>query len=132
MKNSKLNTLLLIVLIIILGVNIWLMNKKAPADISVPVADGTPSVISTLHASYKNGVISQCSYNGVVVYSAGMNVYDGGSVVVDAEGKTIDTVLGMTGRSENGIAENLTNCTRVYVVSPNIWGFPPVNTFNLQ
>jgi hypothetical protein len=132
MKNSKLNTILLIVLIIILGVNIWLMNKKAPVDISVPVTAGTPSVVSTLYASYKNGVISQCVYNGAVVYSAGMNAYDGGSVVVDAEGNTIDTVLGMTGRSEHGIAENLTNCTRVYVVNPNIWGFPPVNTFNLQ
>ena len=111
-----------------LGASMWLMNRNK----ETPQTENVSSVPATLYATYNNGSISECSYNGSVVYSAAMNVYDGGGVVVDAQGNTIDTIVGFTGRSENGIAEKITNCTRIYVVEGNIWGFPAVNTLGLK
>lgn len=120
--------MLLVVLIIMLGAIMWLINRNK----ETPQTENVSSVPAMLYATYKNGQISECLYNGSVVYSAGMNVYDGGGVIVDAQGNTIDTIIGMNGRSENGIAEKITNCTRTYVVEGNIWGFPAVNSLGLK
>ena len=87
------------------------------------------SVLQTIYLTYHNGQISECTYQGAQYYTAELNAYDGGVATYDMNGNIVGTFGGISGQSA-GIQP--TSCNRVYVVSPNIWGYPAVNTYNLH
>ena len=81
------------------------------------------------YSMFKNGDISECVQDGKTYYAGGINAYDGGSSTLDINGNVVGGCQGFTGKCD-GIMP--TKCERVYVVYPNIWGFPAVNKYNLK
>ena len=45
--------------------------------------------LNSLYSIYKNGKIDECKYNNKIVYVAGLNVYDAGSIVYDLDGNML-------------------------------------------
>ena len=58
-----------------------------------------------------------------------MNAYDGGGATYDVKGNMVGSYQGFSGQYTGVIPEN---CTRIYVIKDNIWGFPAVNSYNLR
>lgn len=87
------------------------------------------TVLQSIYTQYKNGMIAECKDGGKVYYSANLNAYDGGGVTFDSSGKVVGQYQGFTGKY-TGIEPK--NCTNIYVVDPNIWGYPSVNSYNLK
>jgi hypothetical protein len=106
-------------------------SDAATSKVTPKPVSSVLSVVKELFKTYKNGSISSCIYNGSTVYVGALNANDAGSTVYDSKGKVIDTVSGMIGKSQNGIAEKLNPCIDIYVVTPNIWGKAGVNKYNL-
>lgn len=119
-------------------------NKDNTSTLSTPISAGQPTATINSTTSiqpeittglkkafdlYKNGQISECSENGEKYYSASLNMYDGEGKTFDENGKVVGEYQGFTG-AYTGIA--LQNCERVYVVYPNIWGYPWINKYNLK
>lgn len=53
------------------------------------VASAKREILKKLYSQYKNGEISECTYNGQTVYSAAINAYYAGSVIFDKRGNRI-------------------------------------------
>lgn len=86
--------------------------------------------LKKLHKTYKNGEISECSYNDETVYSAAINAYDAGNAVYDKDGKQIGTCNYNSG-SVDAICGQLQGCEVIYRVDNNIWGQPAVDKYGL-
>ncbi len=86
--------------------------------------------LEQLYKTYKNGEISECKYNGQTVYSAGLNVYDSGSVIYDKDGKQIGT-CNYAWEQADAICGQMTACETIYRIKDNIWGQPAVDKYGL-
>ena len=87
--------------------------------------------IKELHKKYRDGMISECEYNGATVYAAGHNAYDAGSVIYDSKGKLIASCNYAWGSVDQMCGE-LENCEVIYCVEDNIWGYPAVDKYELE
>ena len=154
--GSKINTFLLIILIILTGFLLWKMNhggsiilstdsENDPVEMypntdkiiktvlekkenkTAPVSNN--SVLQNIFNQYKDGSIAECVDNGQTYYSAGMNAYDGGGQTFDSTGKVVGEYQGFTGKYTGVVPKN---CTDIYVVTPNVWGKAGVNKYNLK
>jgi hypothetical protein len=83
-----------------------------------------------LYKSYKNGKISECYFDGELVYSAGLNAYDAGETIYNEEGKQIGTCNYAWGQTDE-ICGELEDCEIIYCVKDNIWGQPKVDKYGL-
>ncbi|MBK8145057.1 MAG: hypothetical protein IPK62_08695 [Bacteroidetes bacterium] len=93
--------------------------------------DNTASdTIKKLYKSYKNGEISECKFNGAIVYSAGINATDAGNQIYDIDGKNIGNCNYGWGNVDS-ICKQLTDCEVIYRVRDNIWGQPAVDKYGL-
>lgn len=88
-------------------------------------------VLEKLYEIYQNGEITECKYNGQIVYTAGLNVYDAGSVIYDQDGKRIAN-CNYSWQKPEAICGQLSDCETVYRVEDNIWGLPGVNKYRLS
>jgi hypothetical protein len=104
-------------------------TRKVLNDFKVPSPQPINPVLQSLYNKNKDGQISECTYLDSKYYTVSSNVYDGGGAIFDNNGKIVGNCNGMTGVCTGIIPQN---CERVYVVYPNIWGFPAVNKYNLQ
>ena len=86
--------------------------------------------LEKLYTSYKDGIISECRYNGQVVYSAGINALDAGETVYDKDGKELGKCNYGWGNVDP-ICSQLTGCEVIYRVKDNIWGQPAVDKYGL-
>jgi hypothetical protein len=80
---------------------------------------------------WKDGYVAECKVDGKTYYMGGVNAYDGGSGVLDANGKGAGSCEGFSGKCE-GVWPESNQCERIYAVYPNIWGYPAVNKYNLK
>lgn len=103
-----------------------------PTPTPSPTPTNAPLAVQLIYKKGQTGIISQCEYKGELVYMVGMNAYDGGNTIYNDKGVAIDSVSGFSGKSENGIAEDVTDCKDIYVVTPNIWGKAGVDIYNLN
>ncbi len=87
-------------------------------------------VIKKLYSRYKNGKISECTYNGQTVYSAALNAYDAGSAIYDGKGNEIGR-CNYAYNDVDSICGKLTGCEVIYRVKGNIWGDPAVDAYGL-
>lgn len=83
-----------------------------------------------LYKTYKNGEISECHFNGDIVYSAGLNAYDAGGAIYDKKGIQIGTCNYAWGLADE-ICGKLEECEAIYRVDDNIWGQPAVDKYGL-
>ncbi len=83
-----------------------------------------------LYKIYKNGEISECNYNGELVYAAGLNAYDFGGVIYDKNGNQIGTCNYAWGQPDE-ICGKLEDCETIYRVEDNISGQPAVDKYGL-
>lgn len=114
-------------------------NTKAPSNTApartatmINLEKDTSEITSGLlvaYKNYKNGQISECTEEGKIYYSGTMNTYDGGGHTFDVKGNVVGKYQGFTGKY-TGVAPQ--NCERIYVVYPNIWGYPAINKYNLK
>ena len=86
--------------------------------------------LKELYKVYKNGEISECKYNGKIVFCAGINAYDAGSVVYNKDGKEIGFCNYGWGDVDD-ICSQLTDCEVIYRVKNSIWGGPAVDKYGL-
>lgn len=121
MKNKSIKQLFFLALVIIFA-NGLTGCKKDEAE--------KTSTLEQLYKTYKNGAIDECKYNGQTVYCAGMNVFDGGSIVYDMEGKQIGTCNFAMGQPD-AICAQLSECETIYRVENNIWGLPATDKYKL-
>lgn len=94
-------------------------------DINLYLSKG----LETAFKNYRNGEISECIENGNIYYSAQANMYYAGGQTFDVNGNVVGTYQGFTG-NYTGITPE--NCEKIYAVFPNIWGYPPINKYNLK
>jgi hypothetical protein len=90
-----------------------------------------PQVVKDLYATFKNGEIDECSYNGQTVYSAGLNAYDAGSVIYDKNGKIIGNCNYAYGQFDS-ICGKLQNVVVIYRCKNHITGEPFVDKYGLD
>ena len=88
------------------------------------------NTLDEMYKIYKDGEIYECQYNGELVYSAGLNAFDAGSVVYDRDGNEIGVCNYAWGQPDE-ICEELEDCETVYRVENNIWGQPAVDKYGL-
>ena len=98
---------------------------KIPSDNDLSTTEG----LKKAYSMYKNGFINECKQDGNIYYIGGINVYDGGSGVFDINGDGVGSCEGFSGKCQGIIP---VNCERIYAVSPNIWGYPIVDKYNLK
>ncbi|MBI1185574.1 hypothetical protein GC194_15005 [bacterium] len=94
-------------------------------------ASNQTRVLKTLYKTYKNGEISECSYQGKRVYTGSLNAYDAGTVVYDDKGQSIGNCNYAWGQVDS-ICGQLSECAVVYRVKDNIWGGEAVDTYHLK
>jgi hypothetical protein len=92
--------------------------------------DDNNSALRTLAKQYENGEISECTYNGAKVYSAGLNAYDAGTEIYDASGKKIGSCYYSTGLVD-AICNSLSNCEVIYRCKDHITKQPAVDKYGL-
>ena len=86
--------------------------------------------LKKLHKTYKNGSISECTYNGETVYQGQSNAYDASSQIYDKDGNQIGNCNYAWGGVDD-ICFQLEGCEMIYVIEDNIWGYPEVNKYGL-
>ena len=86
--------------------------------------------IKELHKTYKNGEISECTYEGKTVYSCGINAYDAGGTIYNKDGEIIGSCNYAWGTPDS-ICGELEDCEIIYRVADNIWGQPHVDKYDL-
>ena len=84
--------------------------------------------LKRLYKTYKNGTISECTYEGQLVYSAGYNAYDAGGAIYNEGGSVIESCNFGWGTVDS-ICTELHHCEVIYRVADNIWGQPAVNKY---
>jgi hypothetical protein len=89
------------------------------------------STLKILYNMYKSGEIGECQYNGQIVYSAGLNAYDAGTVVYDINGNKIGECNYAWGHPD-AICGQIKNCSTIYRCDNNIWGKPFVDKYGLS
>jgi hypothetical protein len=85
--------------------------------------------IKDIYKSHKGGAIWECSLNGETVYKAEMNATDIGSQIYNSEGEQIGYC---SWSHTDSICADLTDCECFYMGEDNIWGYPPVDKYNLE
>jgi len=113
--------LFILLITILTGVNLFMLKSK----------DKQKLVLEKLFQAYKDGTISECYYQGNRVYFTSINAYDAVDSIYDSEGKNIGLCNYAWGKPDK-ICEELKNCERIYLPEKNIWGYPPVNKYNLK
>jgi hypothetical protein len=88
------------------------------------------STIKSLHKTYENGEMSECTLDGEKVYHCGLNAYDAGSSIYNAEGDLIGTCNYAWGTPDS-ICGQLEDCVVIYRVKDNIWGRPSIDKYDL-
>ncbi len=86
--------------------------------------------VKLLYLAYHDGTISECKYEGRLVYCAGSNAYDGGSTIYDASGKQIGSCSYAWGTPDS-MCFRLTDCKVIYRSAPNLQNLPPVDVYGL-
>lgn len=120
--NKKLISLIVVIMFFVLGGTCLFALKSQT---------GQKAVVTKLYQTYKDGVISECLYEGNLVYLTSINAYDAADSIYNAKGENIATCNYAWGVPDK-ICEELGKCERIYVVEKNIWGYPPVNKYNLK
>ncbi|MDA9555316.1 hypothetical protein N9R54_03690 [Pelobium sp.] len=87
--------------------------------------------VKKLYEIYKNGEISECKYNGEIVYSAGLNAFDAGSAIYNKDGQLI-VVCNYGWGNVDPICKQLTDCEVIYRVGDNIWKLPAVDKYGIS
>jgi|APDOM4702015191_1054821.scaffolds.fasta_scaffold34105_3 hypothetical protein len=87
-------------------------------------------VLKKLYTTYKDGEISIGKYNNEVVYVAGINAFDAGSVIYDKNGDKIGECNFAWG-SVSPICGKITDQEVVYRCKNHITGMPPADRFGL-
>ncbi len=88
------------------------------------------STIKSLHKTYKNGEISECTLDGEKVYHCALNAYDAGSSIYNAEGDLIGSCNYAWGTPDS-ICSQLENCVVIYRIKDNIWGQSSIDKYDL-
>ena len=88
------------------------------------------STLKELYKTYENGEISECVYNGEVVYLAGINAFDAGSLVYDTDGNEIGR-CSYAWSLVDEICNQLTTCEVIYRGDNHISGEPPIDKYEL-
>ena len=89
------------------------------------------ATLKKLYKTYKNGGISECTYNGETVYSASLNANDAGSSIFDKDGKNIGDCNWAWG-GVDAICGETKNCKRIYCIEDNIWGYDYIDKYGLD
>ena len=110
MKNSTLFRSLLII-----GLLLTITNCKKDEIQNL-------DTLNKLYEKYEDGEISECKYNGELVYTAQMNVYDAETVIFDVEGNQIGMCNYAPWGTLDAICFELEDCEVIYRVEDNIWG----------
>jgi hypothetical protein len=93
--------------------------------------DGPLGVLAGLYDEYQHGEIDECRLNGQLVYCAGQNAYDAGSVIYDSTGRMIGRCNYAWG-SVDSICGKLKSCETVYRCRDHITGNPFVDKYGLS
>ncbi len=96
-------------------------------DDDFPNAD----TLKVLYKEYKDGGISECTYEGEIVYTAGINAYDAPGIIFNADGEEIGECNYAFNRVDS-ICYDLQECTTIYMVKDNIWGEDAVDLYGLK
>ncbi len=102
-------------------------NQKSKSDKSEVE---NKAALQLLYDQYKDGEIEQCTYNGELVFIAGLNAPDAGSVIYNKDGFKIGSCNYGWGKPDSMCLE-LKDCIDIYRVQNNIWGKPFVDKYNL-
>ena len=86
--------------------------------------------LKKLYKVYENGKITECKYNGEIVYCGEINAYDAGSVIYNKDGKGIGSCNYAWGNVDD-ICSQLTDCEVIYRVKKSIWGGVAVDKYGL-
>jgi hypothetical protein len=105
------------------------LQNKCSRD-AKPAFDDNVETLKKLYATYRNGEIEACRYNSTLVYKAGLNAYDAGSVVFDVNGNKIGSCNYGWGKPDS-MCEKLSECRDVYRIQDNIWDKPAADLYNL-
>lgn len=117
MKNK---TKIFTILILIISLGTFSCKKDSSAN-------GT---LKKLYKTYRSGEISECKFNGALVYSAGLNATDAGNQIYDIDGNKIGNCSYGWGNVDS-ICKQLTDCEVIYRIKDNIWGQPAVDKYGL-
>lgn len=82
--------------------------------------------LSQLLETYENGVISECMFNGAIVYTAELNTHDAILFIYDMDGNQIGNCHWA---QPDQMCSELKECEVIYRVNNNIWGQPAVNKY---
>ena len=119
--NKSIRKLILLAMTVILSIGVYSCYKNSTEN---------KETLKKLYKVYKDGEIDECKYNGKIVYCAGLNAYDAGSIIYDKEGKQIGSCNYAWGDVDT-ICKKLTDCKVIYRVKNNIWGEPAVDEYGL-
>lgn len=86
--------------------------------------------LQSLYQTYKNGEIDECENNGAIVFIAGINVPDAGSVIYDMDGNIIGGCNYAWGQVDS-ICGQLQVCEVIYRCENHISGEPAINKYGL-
>jgi hypothetical protein len=119
--NKIISKLILLTMTVLLSIGILSCDKNNIEN---------KKTLRKLYKMYKNGEIDECKYNGQIVYCAGLNAYDAGSVIYDKDSKQIGSCNYAWGNVDT-ICAQLKNCKVIYRVKNNILGEPAVDKYGL-
>ncbi|KAB1065572.1 hypothetical protein [Salibacter halophilus] len=88
------------------------------------------TTLNDVFKKYQNGKISECQYNGKLIYVGQLNAYDAGSKVYDNKGNEIGTCNYAWGNIDP-VCGQKKNCEVIYCIKDNIWGEKEVNKYGL-
>ena len=113
-------------LIVIVGINIILCFAGCKRDDEIYF-----TTLEKIYIQHKWSEISECTYNGQMVYSVFDNRYDGGAVVYDDKGRAI-AQCGWAWSVPPWICGHLQNCNVIYRCHGFITGQPFVDVYGLS
>lgn len=80
---------------------------------------------------YDNSTISECRYQGQIVYRVSINVDDGGSFIYDESDSKLMGTCNFAWGNPDQICYELSDCEVVYRNADNLWGMPAVDKFGI-
>jgi hypothetical protein len=91
---------------------------------------GPKSTLRAIYSEYHEGAINECQLDGKLVYTAQLNAYDAGAIIIDRSGKKIGTCNYGWGPVDS-VCKLLQSCETVYRCKGHISGEPAVDKYGL-